>query len=116
MSVLEKFLQWRLSVTSEEFHKYCRLYLTLKHKPMCDIIQSLHLAQNEIKFDENVIKRNGFIISTDPVKTQLILDNVNTLAGMDIRQAIRTEPGLLKNNHTAFLEITKLLEVNNMCR
>lgn len=112
MSVLEKYLHWRLSVTSEEFQKYCRLYLPLKHKPISDILQTLNLAFNVIKLDEEVVRRNGFIIATDPVKIQLIMDNVKNLAGLDIKEAIRLEPSILKNNHNALLEINTLLEVS----
>ncbi|XP_063832774.1 transcription termination factor 5, mitochondrial-like [Ostrinia nubilalis] len=110
MGVLEKYLHWRLKATPEDFQKYCKNYLPLKHKPMSDIKEALNLAQNEIKFDVELIRRNGFVISTDPIRTKLILENVDTLAGMDIREAIRVEPGLLKNNHIALLEVKSLLE------
>ncbi|KAL0850209.1 hypothetical protein ABMA28_012073 [Loxostege sticticalis] len=110
MSVLEKYLHWRLLVTSEDFQKYCRNYLPLKHKPMSDIQEALNLAQDEIKFDVQTIRRNGFIISTDPIKTKMILENVDNIAGLDIREAIRLEPGLLKNNYRALLEVKSLME------
>ncbi|KAG6453674.1 hypothetical protein O3G_MSEX008288 [Manduca sexta] len=110
MSVLEKYLKWRLTITSEEFVKYCRNYLPLRHKPMSDIQEALNIAQNEIKFDLNGIRRNGFVISSDPVNTRLILDNVESLAGMDIRDVIKLEPAILKNNYNALLQIRDLLE------
>lgn len=115
MSVLEKYLHWRLLVTSEDFQKYCRNYLPLKHKPMSDIKEALNLAQDEIKFDVQTIRRNGFIISTDPIKTKMILENVDNIAGLDIREAIRLEPGLLKNNYRALLEVKSLMEVSTTC-
>ncbi|XP_026764236.2 transcription termination factor 5, mitochondrial-like [Galleria mellonella] len=110
MSVLEKYLKWRLSVTSEEFQRYCRNYLPLKHKPMSDIKEALTIAEDNIMFSKDEIRRNGFIISTDPIKSKLIIDNVKSLAGMDIRQVIRTEPAILKNNYNALLQIRDLLE------
>ncbi|XP_059049025.1 transcription termination factor 5, mitochondrial-like [Achroia grisella] len=110
MSVLEKYLNWRLSVTSEEFQKYCRNYLPLRHKPMTDILEAISIAEDEIKFNKDEIRRNGFILSTDPIKSKLIIENVRTLAGMDIRDAIRSEPAILKNNYNALLEIRDLLE------
>ncbi|XP_026324329.1 transcription termination factor 5, mitochondrial-like [Hyposmocoma kahamanoa] len=110
MSVLQKYLTWRLSVTPEDFNKYCRNYLPLKHKPMSDIQESLDIALNDIKFDVSSIKRNGFIISSDPVNTKLIVENVHTVAGYDIREAIKIEPAILKNNYNALLQIRDILE------
>lgn len=110
MSVLEKYLHWRLSVTTEEFKKYCRHYLPLKHTPMADIRDALDIALNEIMFDEASIRRNGFIISSDPVKTKMLLENVPQLAGLDIREVVRTEPAILKSNYTAVLHIRNILE------
>ncbi|KOB73441.1 Uncharacterized protein OBRU01_11104 [Operophtera brumata] len=78
-SVLERYLKWRLSITTEEFEKYCRNYLPLRHKPMSDIKEALDLAQEEIKFDIKAIRRNGFLIAANPVNTKLILENVLTL-------------------------------------
>ncbi|CAK1599771.1 unnamed protein product [Parnassius mnemosyne] len=113
-SVLEKYLQWRLSVTTDEFKKYCRNYLPLRHRPMCDISEALNIAQNEIKFNVDSIRRNGFIISSDPTNTKLILENVKTLAGYDIREAIRIEPAILKNNYNSLLEIKNILQTNGI--
>ncbi|XP_047523266.1 transcription termination factor 5, mitochondrial-like isoform X1 [Pieris napi] len=110
MSVLERYLQWRLSITSDDFAKYCKHYLPLKHRPMNDIRQSLELAENVIKLDRNCIIRNGCIISSDPVNTKLILDNVESLAGIDIKEAIKMVPALLKNNYKALLDIKDLLK------
>ncbi|CAH0405933.1 unnamed protein product [Chilo suppressalis] len=110
MSVLEKYLNWRLSTTAEEFQKYCRHYLPLKHKPMTDIREALDIAQNDIKFSVESIRRNGFIISADPIKTKMLLENVTTLAGLDIRKVIRIEPAILKNNYLAVLHIRNLME------
>ncbi|XP_072936071.1 transcription termination factor 5, mitochondrial-like [Epargyreus clarus] len=112
--VLEQYLNWRLSVTTDEFKKYCRNYLPLKHRPMCDIKEALNLAQNEIKFDVPCIRRNGFIIASDPVNTKLILEKVESLAGIDIREAIRIEPAILKNNYNSLLEIKQILEDFNI--
>ncbi|CAG5018265.1 unnamed protein product [Parnassius apollo] len=109
-SVLEKYLQLRLSVTKDEFEKFCKNYLPLRHRPMCDISEALNIAQNEIKFDVDSIRRNGFIISSDPTNTKLILENVKTLAGYDIREAIRIEPAILKNNYNSLLEIKNTLQ------
>lgn len=78
---------------------------------MADIQESLDLAEHEIKFDKGGIRRNGFIISTDPLNTKLILENVPTLAGLDIREAIKIEPAILKNNYNALLQIRDILEV-----
>lgn len=116
MNVLQKYLKWRLSVTNEEFYKYCRNYLPLKHKPMCDIQEALKVALSEIKFDIGVIKRNGFIISADPLNTKLIIENVQSLADLDIRDAIKIEPAILKNNYNALLKIRDLLEVGYITR
>ncbi|KAI5632521.1 transcription termination factor 5, mitochondrial [Phthorimaea operculella] len=110
MSVLQKFLNWKLGVTEEEFTKYCRNYLPLKHKPMSDIQESLDIAQNNIKFDTAGIRRNGFIIAADPVNTKFILENVDSLASVDIREAIRIEPAILKNNYLALLQIRSLFQ------
>ncbi|KAM3966698.1 transcription termination factor 5, mitochondrial, partial [Aphomia sociella] len=110
MSVLEKYLNWRLSVTPDEFKKYCRNYLPLKHKPMSDIKEALAIAQDDIKFNSEEIRRNGFIIASDPIKSKFIIEKVVSLAGMDIRQAIKTEPAILKNNHKSLLKIRDLLE------
>ncbi|KAL4709167.1 hypothetical protein ACJJTC_008095 [Scirpophaga incertulas] len=114
MSVLEKYLQWRLAITSEEFHKYCKHYLPLKHKPMTDIQEALHIAQNVIKINVEIIRRNGFIISSDPIKTKLILENVQTIAGLDILDAIKLEPAILKNNYTSITQIKNILEEYNI--
>lgn len=78
---------------------------------MGDIQESLDLATNEIKFDYDTIRRNGFIISSDPLNTKLILENVPTLGRLDIREAIRIEPAILKNNYTALLQIRDIMEV-----
>ena len=78
---------------------------------MCDIQESLHIALNNIKFNIETITKNGFIISSDPVNTKLILKNVTTLAELDIRDVIRKEPAILKNNFQSLLEIKDILEV-----
>ncbi|XP_068628841.1 transcription termination factor 5, mitochondrial-like [Battus philenor] len=109
-SVLEKYLRWRLLVSEDEFKSYCSKYLPLRHRPMCDIIEAIDIAQNDIKFNTDTIRRNGFIISSDPVNTKLIIENVDTLAGYDIREAIRNNPGILKNNYKALLEIKNILQ------
>ncbi|CAH2267181.1 jg2913 [Pararge aegeria aegeria] len=49
-----------------------------------------------------------------PVNTKLILDNVDSLGGMDIRDVIRAEPAILKNNYQAVLEIKNLLTQYNI--
>lgn len=110
-SVLEKYLTWRLSITEDEFKSYCRNYLPLRHRPMCDISEALHLAQNVIKFDIANIRRNGFIISSDPMNTKLIIENVDSLAGYNILDAIKMEPAILKNNYNSLLEIRQILQV-----
>lgn len=79
---------------------------------MSDIQEALDIALNNIKLDINCIKRNGFIISSDPVNTKLILENVHTIAGYDIREAIKIEPAILKNNYNALLQIRNILEVS----
>ncbi|XP_013144332.1 PREDICTED: uncharacterized protein LOC106107871 [Papilio polytes] len=109
-SVLEKYLTWRLSITEDEFKSYCRNYLPLRHRPMCDISEALHLAQNVIKFDIANIRRNGFIISSDPMNTKLIIENVDSLAGYNILDAIKMEPAILKNNYNSLLEIRQILQ------
>ncbi|XP_039765770.1 transcription termination factor 5, mitochondrial-like [Pararge aegeria] len=114
MSVLERYLQWKLCITSDEFRNYCKNYLPLKHRPMCDIKEALNIAENDIKFSKETIRSNGFIISSDPVNTKLILDNVDSLGGMDIRDVIRAEPAILKNNYQAVLEIKNLLTQYNI--
>lgn len=78
---------------------------------MCDIQEALNIAQNDIKFDTESIRRNGFIISSDPVNTKLILENVDSLGGLDIRTAIKIEPAILKNHYQALLDIKNILEV-----
>ncbi|XP_060810414.1 transcription termination factor 5, mitochondrial isoform X2 [Amyelois transitella] len=110
MSVLERYLTWRLSITTEDFQKYCKNYLPLKHKPMSDIQEALDIAVNNIKFNTEEIRRNGFIISSDPINTKLIIENVPSLAGLDIQDAIKIEPAILKNNYPALLKIRDLLE------
>ncbi|KAJ8734066.1 hypothetical protein PYW07_014617 [Mythimna separata] len=110
MNVLERFLHWKLSVTSEEFRKYCKNYLPLKHKPMSDIQEAINIAQNDIKFDNAGIRRNGFVISADPLHTKLILENVSTLAGMDIRDVLKIEPAILKNNYNSLIQVRDVLE------
>ncbi|CAG5018270.1 unnamed protein product [Parnassius apollo] len=45
-----------------------------------------------------------------PTNTKLILENVKTLAGYDIREAIRIEPAILKNNYNSLLEIKNTLQ------
>lgn len=110
MNVLERYLHWKLSVTEEEFQKYCKNYLPLKHKPMSDIQEAINIAQNYMKFDNVTIRRNGFIISADPLHTKLILDNVRTLAGMNIQDVIKFEPAILKNNYNSLLQIRSILE------
>lgn len=79
---------------------------------MSDIQEALDIAQNDIKFDISSIKRNGFIISSDPVNTKLIIENVQMLAGYDIREVIKIEPAILKNNYNALLQIRNILEVS----
>ncbi|XP_034823923.1 transcription termination factor 5, mitochondrial-like [Maniola hyperantus] len=114
MSVLERYLQWRLCITTDEFKNYCKNYLPLKHRPMCDIKEALNIAENDIKFNKETIRRNGFIISSDPVNTKLILENVEALGGVDIREVVRSEPAILKNNYQAILEIRNLLTQYNI--
>lgn len=111
MIVLEKFLKWKLHITSEEFQKYCKNYLPLRHRPMSDIIESLDIAQNNIEFSTETIRRNGCLVAADPVNTKLMLDKVDSLGGLDIREAIRIEPSILKNNYQSLLQIRSLLEV-----
>ncbi|XP_038209552.1 transcription termination factor 5, mitochondrial-like [Zerene cesonia] len=109
-SVLERYLEWRLHINNEDFAKYCKNYLPLRHRPMSDIRQAIDIAENIIKFELKVIKRNGFIISSDPVNTNLILENVDSLGGIEIKEAIRLEPAILKNNYNSLLEIKELLK------
>ncbi|CAG4922224.1 unnamed protein product [Colias eurytheme] len=109
-SVLERYLEWRLHISNEDFAKYCKNYLPLRHRPMSDIRQAIDIAENIIKFELKVIRRNGFIISSDPVNTKLILENVDTLGGIEIKEAIRLEPAILKNNYNSLLEIRDLLK------
>ncbi|KAH9634002.1 hypothetical protein HF086_001204 [Spodoptera exigua] len=111
MNILEKFLNWKLAVSSEEFRKYCRNYLPLQHKPMSDIQEAIRIAENEIKFDKAGIRRNGFVISADPLHTKLILENVRTLAGMDIRDVLKIEPAILKNNYNSIIQVRNILEM-----
>lgn len=111
MSVLESYLTWKLSITTDDFQKYCRNYLPLKHKPMSDVQEAIDIALNMINFNIEDIRRNGFILSSDPIKTKLIIENVPSLAGLDIREAIRIEPAILKNNYNSLLKIRDLLEV-----
>ncbi|XP_047033725.1 transcription termination factor 5, mitochondrial-like [Helicoverpa zea] len=110
MNILERYLHWKLSVTPEEFQKYCKNYLPLKHKPMSDIQEAINIAQNDIKFDIPGIRRNGFIISADPLHTKLILENCPTLAGMDIRDILKIEPAILKNNYNSIAKVRDVLE------
>ncbi|CAH0600532.1 unnamed protein product [Chrysodeixis includens] len=110
VNILERFLHWKLSVTPEQFEKYCKNYLPLKHKPMSDIQEAISLAQNEIKFDKEGIKRNGFIISADPIHTKLLLENVGRIAGLDIRDAVKIEPAILKNNYNSIIQVRNVLE------
>ncbi|CAH2099967.1 unnamed protein product [Euphydryas editha] len=114
MSILERYLQYKLSITSEEFKNYCKNYLPLRHRPMCDIQEALDIAQNNIKFNVETIRRNGFIISSDPANTKLILENVVLLGGLDIREAIKIEPAILKNHYQSLLEIKNMLEKYNI--
>ncbi|VVC94123.1 unnamed protein product [Leptidea sinapis] len=110
MSVLERYLKWRLAITSEDFQKYCKNYLPLRHRPLCDIVQSIDIARDTLKLDDSTVRRNGFLISCDPLNTLLILEKVDSLAGYDIKDAIKLEPSILKNNCNSLLEIKKLLE------
>ncbi|XP_075985564.1 transcription termination factor 5, mitochondrial-like isoform X2 [Anticarsia gemmatalis] len=110
MNVLERYLYWKLSVTAEEFKKYCIYYLPLKHKPMSDIQESINLAQNELKFSNESIKRNGFVLSADPLHTKLLLENIEALAGINIRDVIKLEPAILKNNYNSVIQIRDILE------
>ncbi|XP_026744841.1 LOW QUALITY PROTEIN: transcription termination factor 5, mitochondrial-like, partial [Trichoplusia ni] len=110
VSILERFLHWKLSVTPEQFEKYCRNYLPLKHRPMSDIQEAISIAQNKIKFDNEGIKRNGFIISADPMHTKLILENVGSIAGLDICDALKKEPAILKNNYNSIIQVRNVLE------
>ncbi|CAG9575777.1 unnamed protein product [Danaus chrysippus] len=114
MIVLEKFLKWKLHITSEEFQKYCKNYLPLRHRPMSDIIESLDIAQNNIQFTTDTIRRNGCLVAADPVNTKLMLENVDSLGGLDIREAIKIEPSILKNNYQSLLQIRSLLEQYNI--
>ncbi|XP_035429892.2 transcription termination factor 5, mitochondrial [Spodoptera frugiperda] len=110
MSILERFLSWKLAVSQEEFQKYCRNYLPLQHKPMSDIQEAIRIAENDIKFDKAGIRRNGFVIAADPLHTKLILENVSTLAGMDIREVLKIEPAILKNNYNSIIQVRNILE------
>ncbi|CAK1548585.1 unnamed protein product [Leptosia nina] len=109
MSVLQRYLEWRLGITNDKFTKFSNNNLPLKHRPMVDIHQSLDIAENVIKFDRKYIRNNSFIISSDPLNTRLILENVDSLAGVDIKEAIRLVPAILKNNYRALLEIKEIL-------
>lgn len=111
MSALERYLQYKFSITSNEFKNYCKNYLPLKHRPICDIQEALDIAQNNIKFNLETIRRNGFIISSDPANTRLILENVDSLGGLDIRDAIKIEPAILKNRYQALIDIKDMLQV-----
>nr|XP_026484806.1 transcription termination factor 5, mitochondrial-like [Vanessa tameamea] len=114
MSILEQYLQNKFSITHEEFQKYCKNYLPLKHRPMSDIKEAVNIAQNNIKFNIDTIRRNGFIISSDPANTKLILEHVNSIGGLDIREAIKVEPAILKNHYQAILKIKNILEDFNI--
>lgn len=111
-SVLERYLLWKLSLSKNEFQKYCKNYLPLKHKPMSDIQEAINIALNEIEFDVAGVRSNGFLICADPLHTKLLLNNIKTLAGMDIREAIKMEPAILKNNYNSVLQIRDILEVS----
>lgn len=111
-SVLERYLLWKLSLSKNEFQKYCKNYLPLKHKPMSDIQEAINIALNEIEFDVAGVRSNGFVICADPLHTKLLLNNIKTLAGMDIREAIKMEPAILKNNYNSVLQIRDILEVS----
>lgn len=112
MKILQLFLNWRLDATEEEFIKYCKLYLPLKHKPMTDIQTAIDYVENDIKLDKHVIRRNGFIIAADPINIKLIIEQVPFLAGLDIREAVRLEPAILKSNYVALQKIKDILKVS----
>lgn len=114
MKILQLYLNWRLGISEEIFQKYCRQYLPMKHRPMTDIQTAIDLAENNIKLDINVIRRNGFIISADPVNTKLIIENVPSLAGLDIREVIQIEPAILKSNYNSLLQVRVILEKYNI--
>lgn len=78
---------------------------------MADIQEAINIAQELLKFDSSVIRRNGFLISADPLNTKLIIDNVPSIAGLNITEAIRLEPAILKNNYNSLIEIMRILEV-----
>lgn len=115
MKILQLYLNWRLDASEDEFKKYCAQYIPIKHKPMEDIQKAIDFAQNELNMEPDLIRKNGFLIATDPINSKLIVDNVHSLAGCDLKEIIRKEPAILRNNYKALQQIQDILEVLIYC-
>ncbi|XP_031344490.1 transcription termination factor 5, mitochondrial-like isoform X2 [Photinus pyralis] len=112
-TVLTHCLMSRFNTTQSVIEKFFRMYPIVKIKSFQTHLENFQLA-DKLNFPTDDIFQCGFLLSTHPKNTYRLLREVPTLAGMDIHEAIRLKPRLLRIPSKKIKEIYRCLREANI--
>lgn len=108
---MQKYLEYKLNIDENKFHKMYNTYFHFQHRPLVDIEKSLLIALQEIEIPVSKILSYPYVVAVDPLNTRKILDDVSSFDGTDAREMLRTIPGIIRSSYSNILKITQILKV-----
>lgn len=114
MRVLERYLELLLDLQPETFRRGLNTYAKLRHRPFSNINLTLQYLQDIVKMPNNKINSNLLVLLSNPCNLHMILTEVKSLAGVDIRDILIKRPSLINVNYKTFSKIQNLLNDYNI--
>ncbi|XP_069687650.1 transcription termination factor 5, mitochondrial isoform X2 [Periplaneta americana] len=105
LAVLRHYLCWRLELTPKEVAELMKTYSRLKHRSFRLIERALKILEEKVGFSKDKIRRNAYLIHSNPDNTLDTLKRVKSLGGIDIRTLFHKFPKLVMSSTDSLIKI-----------
>lgn len=110
VSIIKRYLQWRLEASSDEIETFFRIYSAhIKYKSLRTICENIEIAV-DLGFTPRKLLGFGYLLGNDPTCPKEILQKMPNLAGADMRAMMRRFPKLVTIYPKQYTRIYKILK------
>ncbi|XP_013110499.2 transcription termination factor 5, mitochondrial [Stomoxys calcitrans] len=105
--ILNCYLQQKLMATPSDLEKIWKTYGRLRHKSFYSVQSIVDVLHNELKFSNERIIKNGFLLYGDAENVRRIIEEKPNIAGHNIRELLYKRPKIMMTSCDALLTTLK---------
>ncbi|VVC45080.1 Hypothetical protein CINCED_3A022223 [Cinara cedri] len=104
------YVNWKLQMDSGHVVSAQKIYNRLYNKSFRLTEKSIDIMLYELNFSKDKLKRNPYLIYSDPDNTQAIINNFKYLCGMDVKLLLNKHPKIILGSWKTIEQIKNHIE------